>query len=138
MGHVDFTDWAVQDLVLPYKGKQYRVPAPSVRRAPLILASALRGEINLGYARDETGAPITEVPEEVQELLDTIGDTHPGLTDEVYAQMVADDLPVVTIDRMAYYAVFYWARGREYADRLAALMWTPRELPEEEQPAPKD
>ena len=42
-----------------------------------------------------------------------------------YAEMSDAGVPAVTIDRMAYYAVFFWARGKEYADGLAALLWTP-------------
>jgi hypothetical protein len=42
--------------------------------------------------------------------------------------MVANKVPAATIDRVTYYAVFYWARGKEYADTLAKLLWMPRDL----------
>lgn len=129
----DFAAWAVPDLVLPLGERTYTVRPPSVDDMGKLLACAVRGEVNLGIVEGE-------IPDEVQEILDTItGDEHPALGD-AYAQMVADGVHPVTIDRMGYYAVFYWARGQEYADTLAALLFTPRELgvPEEAEAAPKD
>ncbi|MFC7430979.1 MULTISPECIES: hypothetical protein [unclassified Agrococcus] len=116
----DFKQWAQPDLELPYDGRIYRVPAPTVERAKAIIASAIRGEVGLGLVKGP-------VPPEVQAVLDSIGDSHPALTDEVYAQMDADGVPKESIDRMAYYAVFYWARSEQYADWIGKILWTPRE-----------
>ncbi|MCT1363968.1 hypothetical protein [Microbacterium sp. p3-SID131] len=115
----DFAAWAQQDLVIPFGGKTYRVAPPDVDRAGKLLACAIRGEVNLGI----TKGPI---PDEVQAVLDTIGpDEHPALGD-VHQEMLDDKLSPTTIDRFTYYAVFYWARGEEYADALARLLFMPR------------
>ncbi|WP_193596071.1 hypothetical protein [Microbacterium sp. YJN-G] len=120
----DFAAWAVPDLVIPLGGRTYTVRPPSVGAMGKLLACAVLGEVNLGIV----DGPI---PDEVQAILDTIGpDEHPALGD-AYEQMVADGVHPTTIDRMAYYAVFFWTRGKEYADTLAAVLWSPRELGEE-------
>lgn len=122
MGAVDFSEWAAPALNLEYRGHVYEVQPPSVEAAKKILAAAVRGEVKLGLVK-------AEVPAEIQAYLDKIGpDDHPALGADVYQKMVADGLPQVTIDRMAYYATFYWARGREYADMLAKILWLPREV----------
>lgn len=131
----DFASWAVPDLIIPLRGRTYTVRPPSVDDMGKLLACAVRGEVNL--LRSVAGP----IPDEVQEVLDSIGpDEHPALG-EVYHQMVADGVHPVTIDRMAYYAVFYWARGKEYADTIAAVLWSPRDLDadieSESEPAPK-
>ncbi|WP_105567127.1 DUF7426 family protein [Microbacterium halophytorum] len=118
MSAVSFEEWAAPGLELELGGRTYMVPPPSVDASSKILASAVRGEIQLGIVKGE-------VPAEVSAVLDAIGpDEHPALG-PVYAQLVADGVSATTIDRMGYYAVFYWARGREYADRLAVAMWAP-------------
>ncbi|TFD47569.1 hypothetical protein E3T46_17390 [Cryobacterium sp. Hh11] len=119
MGAIDFAEWVAPDLEIKLGGRTYTVPPPTVEAAKMILAAAVRGEVHLGLV---TG----EIPPEVQAMLDTIGDEHPALG-EAFAAMVADKVPAATIDRVAYYAVFYWARGKEYADTLAKLLWLPRE-----------
>lgn len=130
MGAVDFAEWAAPGLELAFGGRTYVVQPPSVRASRQILAAAVRGEVALGLVKGP-------VPQEVQEVLDTIGDEHPGLGGDVYEQMVADGVPQASIDRMAYYAVFYWARGREYATTLARLLWSTDGLPGGDEPAPK-
>lgn len=129
MSAVDFEAWAVPHLELTLGGRTYRVPPPTVGAAKQIIAAAVRGEVNLGLVKGP-------IPDEVQAALDTIGvDDHPAITSDVYEQMVADGVPKVAIDRAAYYCVFYWARSRQYADMLAALLWTPRETSGESQSA---
>ena len=124
MPAVDFGEWAAVDgLELTLGGRTYTAPPPSVRAARLVLAAAVRGEVNLGLVKGE-------VPAEVQEVLDTIGpDEHPALG-PVYSELAADGVPQAVVDRMAYYAVFYWARGKAYADALARLMWSTPEAPD--------
>lgn len=130
MGAVDFAEWAAPGLELTFGGRTYTVQPPSVAASKQILAAAIRGEVALGWVPGP-------VPPEVQEVLDSIGDGHPGLGAEVYERLVADGVPQVTIDRMAYYAVFYWARGREYATALARLLWSMEGLAGGEKPVPK-
>jgi len=119
MSAVDFEEWAAVDgLTLTLGGRTYTVPPPSVRAMRQVLAAAVRAEVNLGLLKGE-------VPAEVQPVLDDIGpDEHPALG-PVYDQLAAAGTPQAVVDRMAYYAVFYWARGKAYADALAKLMWTP-------------
>lgn len=118
MTAVDFDDWAAPDLVLTFKGREYRVPPPCTIDAKKLLAAAALGEIRLGMVSGEAS-------EEVQRILTGIRPTdHFALTDAVYEQMVADKVPMTTIDRMSFYAVFYWARGKQYADMVAGFMWS--------------
>ena len=131
MGAVDFAEWVAPDLKIDLGGRTYIVRPPTVEAAKMILAAAVSGEVNL---RLVAGV----IPPEVQTILDTIGEQHPALG-EAHAAMVADEVPAQTIDRVAYYAVFYWARGKEYADTLAKLLWLPRDLTHATagEPAPK-
>lgn len=131
----DFQSWAEPDLVIPLGGQTFQVRPPSVDDAAKVLACAVRGEVNLRMIEGP-------IPDEVQAVLDTIGpDDHPALG-ETYHEMKRAGLSPVTIDRLGYYAVFYWARGEEYADTLARLLFTPRVtddlFPDEDgEPAPK-
>ncbi|MFD6093973.1 hypothetical protein ACFWGN_17805 [Oerskovia sp. NPDC060338] len=118
---VSFSEWAVPPLVLTLGDRTYSVRPPCVVDMGKLLACAVRAEVNLGVAK----GPIAS---DVQDVLDTIGpDDHPALGPGVYAQMVADGVHPTTIDRMAYYAVFYWSRGKGVADVYATLLWSPRE-----------
>ncbi|HWU30193.1 MAG TPA: hypothetical protein VN041_14010 [Microbacterium sp.] len=128
----DFAAWAVPDLVLPLGERTYTVRPPSVDAMGKLLACAVRGEVNLGIVEGE-------IPDEVQGILDTIGPKeHPALG-ATYQQLVDDGIDPWTIDKMAYYAVFYWTRGKEYADELAVLLFAPRDMdePGEAEAAPK-
>jgi hypothetical protein len=117
----DFTAWVIPDLELTLGERTYRVRPPSGARAKMILAAAARAEVNLGMSKGP-------LPAELEEILAAIGTSHPALGDEVYEQMAADEVPVQVIDRMSYYAAFYWARGADYAGALAVLLWGDREL----------
>lgn len=128
----DFATWAEPDLKIPLDGRTFRVRPPSVDDAAKVLACAVRGEVNLGIAEGP-------IPDEVQAVLDTIGPKdHPALGD-AYQEMVDAGLSPVTIDRIGYYAVFFWARGEQYADSLAAALFTPRVTDDlfPDEPAPK-
>ena len=111
MTAVDFEQWVAPDLVLTLGGRTYRVPPPSVEDAGRILALAVVVD---GIGRHE----------------------HPALG-PVYRQMVDDGLLPVTVDRAATYAILFWARGREYADAIAVLIWTPSDAVEAGGAAPK-
>ncbi|KJL49141.1 hypothetical protein RS84_00253 [Microbacterium hydrocarbonoxydans] len=134
----DFADWAIPPLTLPPlptrngEPRVFVVQPPSVGDATKLLACAVRGEVNLGIV----DGPI---PAGVQEVLDTITtDEHPALG-STYQEMVDAGVHPETIGRAAYYSVFYWTRGRDYADGLALLLWG-REQPDAEEaegPAPK-
>ena len=122
---VDFGEWAAPGLELTFGGGTYLVPPPTVEDAKKLLAMAVRAEIGLGLVKGE-------IPDEVQAVLDTIpSGEHPALG-PAYALLVAADVPQPTIDRMAYYATFYWARGKGYADALARILWGPVEAEEAE------
>jgi hypothetical protein len=125
---VDFTEWAAPDLVFVNLGADsegngghtFRVRPPSVDDSAKVLALAVRGEVNMGIVSG------VEIPEPIQEVLDSIeaGD-HPALGAAFY-EMRDAGISSATIDRAAYYAIFYWARGKRYADALAKLMWSER------------
>lgn len=137
----DFKSWAVPNLVMPLGGRDgvvrdFVVRPPSVDDAAKVLACAIRGEVKLGMVEGP-------IPDDVQAVLDTIGpDEHPSLG-EAYQEMVDAEVGQITIDRMIYYSIFYWARGEEYADTLARILWTPRDpaadidAQDAEEPAPK-
>lgn len=119
MSAVNFSEWAAPDLALTLRGCTFVVRPPSVGAMPQILAAAVRGEVVLGLVRGE-------IPDAVNDVLATIGPgEHPALGAS-YDEMVAAGIDQVTIDRVAYYAVFFWARGKSYADSLAQILWTPR------------
>ena len=89
----DFASWAVPDLVIPLGGRTFTVQPPSVDDMGKLLACAVRGEVNLGIVEGH-------IPDEVQEILDTIGsDEHPALG-AAYHEM-REYLHPVTLDRMA-------------------------------------
>lgn len=117
MSAVDFDEWGAPELVLTLKGVEYKVPPPCTIDARKILAAAALGEFRAGLVP----GPVSDEHLEILQAISP-GD-HFALTQPVVAQMEADKVPRTTIDRMAYYAVFYWARGREYADTMAAFMW---------------
>ncbi|WP_163185953.1 hypothetical protein [Cellulosimicrobium sp. SL-1] len=118
---VDFSEWAVPSLPLTLGERTYTVRPPSVGDMGKLLACAVRAEVNLGIAKGP-------IPTDVQAVLDTIGPgDHPALGADVYQQMVDDGVHPTTIDRMAYYAVFYWTRGKAVADIYATALWTPRD-----------
>jgi hypothetical protein len=123
MGAIDFGEWVAPELTLTLRGNTYTRGVPTVQEMGQILAAAVRAEVNLKLVKGE-------IPAEIQAVLDTIGDQHPALGD-AYAQMVADNVAPYERDRMSYYAVFYWARGKDYADRLAKILWLPRAVGEE-------
>lgn len=121
---VDFSAWAVPPLTLTLGERTYAVRPPSVGDMGKLLACAVRAEVNLGLVK----GPVSP---DIQAVLDTIEPAdHPALGTEVYEQMAADGQHPTVIDRMGYYAVLYWARGKSYADAIAALLWTPRVTPE--------
>jgi hypothetical protein len=120
MSAIDFGEWVAPNLELKLGGRTYVVRTPSVEDAKMVLAAGVLGEVKLGLVEGE-------VPEEVQKVLDSIGNKHPALGD-AYDQMVADGVDYVTIDRVAFYAVFYWSRGKQYADTMANMLWHPRDL----------
>ena len=106
MSGVDFAAWAEPNLILTLGGRTYTVRPPSVANAGKLLALAVRGEVELGLAKGP-------IPAGVQDVLDSIHpDDHPALG-KVHAQLVADGVSPTTINRMGYYGIFYWARGKE-------------------------
>lgn len=127
MPTVDFTDWVQPDLVIPLGGRDYTVRPPSVAIGRQLMACAARIEIRLGLAPGP-------VPPELDELLAGL-DATPladlALGRDVHEQLVTDGHSQVTIDRVAYYATLFWARGRARADAIATALWaTPTETPE--------
>lgn len=127
----DFASWAVPDLIITLGERDFIVRPPSVDDMGKLLACAVRGEVGLGIVNGP-------IPPEVQEVLDSIKGEHPALG-AAYHEMVDAGIHSTTIDRMAYYSVFYWTRGKEYADRIAMLLWGRETLDADGsgEPAPK-
>ena len=122
MTSVDFSAWAAPGLDLTLGGRTYTVAPPSVARGRQITALAVRAELAIGLVRGEMPTGLAEVIEQIAtEPLGVV-----TLGSGVYEQMVADALPALDIDRAAYYALHYWARGKAQADWLADLMWGER------------
>lgn len=127
---VDFTEWATPDLELPWGGHVYRVSPPSVDDYAKILAAAVRSEIKLGIVKPEA------VPDGALAALDRIAPDEQFALRDAYPLMVANGVPKETIDRMSFYAVFYWARNEAYADWIASVLWG-RQTPAEPDARPK-
>lgn len=132
----DFAAWAIPDLVIPLpcadgEKRDFVVHPPSVDDMGKLLAVVVRAEVNLEIVEGP-------IPDEVQQVLDCIkADEHPALG-AAYQQMVDAGVHPVTIDRMAYYCVFYWTRSADYADRVAQLLWARESLEAESvDPTPK-
>lgn len=136
MSAVDFAEWAAPDLTLTFPegafakghgigGRTFVVRPPIVDDMPKVLALAARGEVELRMVPD-----MTEVPAEIQTIIDSIApDEHPALG-ATYAEMRDAKLNDPTINRAAYYAIFYWARGAQYAHDIAEQLFSPRQRAE--------
>lgn len=131
MGSVDFTEWAEPNLDLTLGGKHYLVPPPSVDQAKQILACAVAFETATGLSK-------AALPDDVRATVARLADTPIAdltLGAGVTAQLAADGASQLTINRMGYYGMFFWARGKARADAIALELWTERE--EVEDSAPK-
>lgn len=118
---VDFDEWAADDLELTYRGRTFTVAPPTVGDWKILAAAAVRFEIEFGLVK-------AEMPAEMQATLTSLGpDAHPALG-ATHAVMVEAGVPKIYIDKFSYYAIWFWARGRTYADLMAQAMWTPRAI----------
>ena len=129
MGSVDFAEWVEPSLDVTIGGGQYSCPPPSVAKARIIVALAVLAEHRLGLA---PGDPDPEIVALIDAQTDSLSVVTLG--QPVYDRMVADGLTQMTIDRVGYYALHYWARGKAQADWLAAAMWAPDAEPGEAAP----
>jgi hypothetical protein len=124
MSAVNFSEWAIPALKLKLGGATYEVAPPDVERAKLILALTVRTEVGLGLAAGP-------MPEELDDVLASEEAMQPlgviTLGKGAYDAMLADRVPTATIERMAYYAMLYWARGKDRADAVAQALWTPKD-----------
>lgn len=132
MSAVDFGEWAAPDLSLAFPesafakghgagGRTFIVRPPDVDGMTKVLALAVRGEVALRLV------DATEVPAPIQTVIDSIRpDEHPALG-ATFDEMREAKLNDPTVNRSAYYAIFYWARGKQYADDIAAQLFAPRE-----------
>lgn len=131
----DFTAWARPDLVLTIDGREYRSRPPTVGEAPLFLAIAVRIELYVGLVDGEMPANLAELIEQ-QANDQTVAQV--TLRPETVDELVADHVPLETINRMGLYAALYWARGEAAADLVAELAWGQDVAPGEADEAPKD
>ena len=127
---VDFGEWSsAPGFTVKLGGGTYEVPPRNLDDWGLCAAAATLGEYRLGFVKGDAPASVLEQVARIKP-----GD-HPALG-PVYNQMIADGLPQILVDRVAYYAVFLVARGKEYADALAGLIWADGKTDTGE-PAPK-
>lgn len=129
MSAVDFAEWAAPDLTFTFPesafvqgtnvgGRTFTVRPPTVGNMEKVLALAIRGEVQFRLV------DATEVPAPVQAIIDSIApDEHPALG-PTFAEMRDAGLNDPTINRTAYYTIFYWARGKQYADDFATEVYT--------------
>lgn len=124
---VDFDGWAFPGLRLTLGGREYVFPPPSVEDSKRIVAIAARTEIRFGLSK-------AKMPKDLEAEVQRLDNRPLGeitLGEGGYQQLVDDKVPSPTVERMAFYALFYWARGKDRADSIAAALWTPREEPAE-------
>lgn len=122
MAAIDFAEWVAPDLSLTVGGRTYRVRPPTVAEARVIVALMIRTEERLGLV--PAGAAR---PEGLDEALDQVGQRPLGevtLGRAVHRALMEDDVPAATVDRMSYYAMVFWARGRDRADAIARVLWS--------------
>jgi hypothetical protein len=120
MPSVDFAAWVEPNLDVTLGGRDYSIPPPSVDKAKIIVALTVVSEHNLGLVK---GDPDPEVVAIVDAQTDPLAVVTLGR--DIYDRMVADGVTQITIDRVGYYAMHYFARGKAQADWLAAAMWSP-------------
>lgn len=122
MGSVDFTEWAEPPLVLTLGGATYTMAPPSVEQAKTFIACAVHAEQRLGLIKGT-------IPDELKDLLAKVANTSVGvlgLGESVVKDLRDAGASAVTIDRMGYYAIFYWVRGKARADEIALAFWRPQ------------
>ena len=133
MPAVDFGAWETPGLDLVIGGATYTVAPPSVDRMGKLLAIAVLGEVNLKIVKGP-------LPDEVKAVIESLDKhEHPALG-PVYDQLVAAGVDQKTIDRAAFYSVYYWTHGKPYADAMAkVLRWAEdsEAAPTKEAAAPK-
>ena len=120
MPTVDFTAWVTPNLDVTLGGHAYSSPPRSVAEMKVILAFAALSEHALGIAKGEPDRELVELVESQTEPLAALTLGRP-----IYDQMISDGIDLDTVQRVGYYAMHYWARGKARADWLAGLMWAP-------------
>jgi len=118
MPSVDFAAWVTPDLDVTLAGHAYSCPPPSVASARVIVALAAISEVRMGLT-------LTPVDPEIQAIGDAqkipLSDITLGV--DLASAMEADGIDRDTIDRVGFYALHYWSRGKAMADAIATLLW---------------
>jgi hypothetical protein len=120
MPSVDFAAWVTPNLEITLGGHAYSCPPRSVEQMKIVLAFAALSEHNIGVSPNAPDASLIEIVEAQTEDLAALTLGH-----EIYDRMIADGVDMVSIQRVGYYAMTYWSRGKERADLIAGLMWAP-------------
>ena len=131
MPSVDFAAWVEPNLDVTLGGRDYSIPPPNVAKAKIIVALAVVSEHQVGLVKGDPDPEVVAIVEAQTDSLAVI-----TLGQELYDRMGADGVSQVTIDRVGYYALHYWARGKPQADWMATVMWSP-EASEPGEPSPK-
>lgn len=120
----DLTRYLPGDLVLPYKGKEYRVPPPN-REVGLQLTAinamgvaAYQSSLESCPTCGRSGA--VEVPEETREVVAALEHVSLGELSlgPAFAELEADKVPAAHVDQFALYALYFWTLGEETADAI--------------------
>lgn len=123
MSSVDFTGWAEPPLELTLGGRVFTMPPPSVALGGTLAALTAHTEVQLGWASGPLDANF-------RTLVDKLGEKPLGEVVFAECTMLADMVEAGasqrTIDRMAFYAMLFWARGKERADAIAQAIWAKR------------
>jgi len=121
MTYLDFNAWATPNLNVTLAGHNYSAAPPSVEQMKVILAFAARAENDLQAEPGVLDPALDAICEAQKVPLAVV-----TLGQDIYDQMIADGIDQATTDRVGYYGIHYWARGKERADFLAEAMWTPK------------
>ena len=132
MPSVDFTAWATPNLEVTLAGHDYSAKPPSVAQAKVILAFAVIAEHGLDLVKGEPDPELVALTKAQKVPLAAV-----SLGQDVYDQMIADGIDQATTDRVGYYAMHFWARGKAQADWLAQAMWATPDTEEVTAATPK-
>jgi len=117
---VDFAEWVTPNLDVTLSGVGYSIPPPSVAAAKVIVALAVLSEHRLGLVKGDPDPDIVAIAEAQETPMSVL-----TLGQPVVDAMETAGVDSATIDRVGYYSLHFWARGKAQADLLATLMWSP-------------
>lgn len=125
MAFKDLTNYFAPALQLPYGGKTYEVQPPTKDTGLKLAAINAAGVATYAAVLEacptcgRSGSPA--IPDETLTLIESIKDVDLGrlsLGEDVYAEMISDEVPGPHLDQMALYAMYFWVMGEATADAI--------------------